>query len=301
MDSTSCLLLQSWYRRARFGDYSHHKNHQQGFGRDYPVYDSSLRHYPLVNHDQRNVLYHNGNYEHVDPTILPEYDLSGCLDDISSDHELFPDFGQDSQGPTWNSPPVAESSEEEALENLTSTTPAFPASFFMNPFAVSFPGDIPYQPAMSTSDSGITTMPAIAPASDQRRNPSTLHQGSAVAEVAPSTLPPPASTPSLPAASSLHISSATQSSSRIPKAPSVATAQRVSRTTTDSSTAHGSKIYFVDMTDKKGAQRIRNTINSRKHRQNKLDRIRDLEKRLATLEAEKEKWQERAEDLGWRA
>ena len=55
------------------------------------------------------------------------------------------------------------------------------------------------------------------------------------------------------------------------------------------------------MTDKKGAQRIRNTINSRKHRQNKLDRIRDLEKRLATLEAEKEKWQERAEDLGWSA
>jgi len=304
LDSTSCLLLQSWYRRARFGDYSHHKNHQQGFGRDYPVYDSSLRHYPLVNPDHRNVLHHNSNYsnyEHVDATVLPEYDLFGCLDDVSSGHDLCSDFVQDARGPIWNSPPVAEPSEEEAVEDLTSTTPGFPASFFMNPFAVSFPGDIPYPPAMSTADSGITTMPATATALDQRQTPSTLHQGSAVAGDAPSPLPPPAGTPSLPAASSLHRSSATQSSSRIPKSPSFTTAQRISKTTTDSSTAYGSQIYFVDMTDKKGAQRIRNTINSRKHRQNKLDRIRDLEKRLATLEAEKEKWQERAEDLGWRA
>jgi hypothetical protein len=41
-------------------------------------------------------------------------------------------------------------------------------------------------------------------------------------------------------------------------------------------------------------------MNSRKHRQNKLDKIRELEKRLAACEAEKEKWQGRAEVLGWR-
>lgn len=54
------------------------------------------------------------------------------------------------------------------------------------------------------------------------------------------------------------------------------------------------------MADKKGAQRIRNTMNSRKHRQNKLDKIRELEKRLAGLEEEKGKWRERAEGLGWK-
>jgi hypothetical protein len=45
------------------------------------------------------------------------------------------------------------------------------------------------------------------------------------------------------------------------------------------------------MADKKGAQRIRNTMNSRKHRQNKLDKIRELEKKLADLVAEKDQWQ----------
>jgi hypothetical protein len=45
------------------------------------------------------------------------------------------------------------------------------------------------------------------------------------------------------------------------------------------------------MADKKGAQRIRNTMNSRKHRQNKLDKIRELEKKLADLVAEKHQWQ----------
>jgi len=52
------------------------------------------------------------------------------------------------------------------------------------------------------------------------------------------------------------------------------------------------------MADKKGAQRIRNTMNSRKHRQNKLDKIRELEKKLADLEAEKDKWQERTTGVG---
>lgn len=53
------------------------------------------------------------------------------------------------------------------------------------------------------------------------------------------------------------------------------------------------------MADKKGAQRIRNTMNSRKHRQNKLDKIRELEKKLATCEADRKRWQGRAMELGW--
>ncbi|ETI20873.1 hypothetical protein G647_07216 [Cladophialophora carrionii CBS 160.54] len=55
---------------------------------------------------------------------------------------------------------------------------------------------------------------------------------------------------------------------------------------------YGPQIHFVDMADKKGAQRIRNTMNSRKHRQNKLDKIRELEKKLADLVAEKDKWEQ---------
>ncbi|KAL2426904.1 hypothetical protein ABEF95_002465 [Exophiala dermatitidis] len=65
-------------------------------------------------------------------------------------------------------------------------------------------------------------------------------------------------------------------------------------------TNYGSGIHFVDMADKKGAQRIRNTINSRKHRQNKLNKIRELEKKLATCEADMKKWQGRADQMGWK-
>ncbi|EHY54228.1 hypothetical protein HRR83_008197 [Exophiala dermatitidis] len=65
-------------------------------------------------------------------------------------------------------------------------------------------------------------------------------------------------------------------------------------------TNYGSGIHFVDMADKKGAQRIRNTINSRKHRQNKLNKIRELEKKLATCEADMKKWQGRANQMGWK-
>jgi hypothetical protein len=54
------------------------------------------------------------------------------------------------------------------------------------------------------------------------------------------------------------------------------------------------------MADKKGAQRIRNTINSRKHRQNKLDKIRDLEKRLASSQQEANQWRGRADGLGYK-
>ena len=59
-------------------------------------------------------------------------------------------------------------------------------------------------------------------------------------------------------------------------------------------TKYEREIHFVDMADKKGAQRIRNTINSRKHRQNKLDRIRELEKKLAASEAETQRLQAEA-------
>jgi hypothetical protein len=41
-------------------------------------------------------------------------------------------------------------------------------------------------------------------------------------------------------------------------------------------------------------------MNSRKHRQNKLEKIRELELKLAALEKEKSTWHGRATDLGWK-
>lgn len=59
-------------------------------------------------------------------------------------------------------------------------------------------------------------------------------------------------------------------------------------------------IYFVDMTDKKAARRVRNTMASRKHRQSKLERIRELERSLAKCEDERTQWRRRAMQLGWK-
>lgn len=59
-------------------------------------------------------------------------------------------------------------------------------------------------------------------------------------------------------------------------------------------------IHFIDHTDKKSALRIRNTRISRAHRDNKLKRIQDLEKKLAACEAEKAMWKGRAIQMGWR-
>ncbi|KAI1624548.1 hypothetical protein EDD37DRAFT_650419 [Exophiala viscosa] len=71
--------------------------------------------------------------------------------------------------------------------------------------------------------------------------------------------------------------------------------EATSSKTKQAPTKHGREFHFVDMRDKKEAQRIRNTINSRKHRQNKLDRIRELEKKLAASEAETQRLHANAE------
>ena len=62
----------------------------------------------------------------------------------------------------------------------------------------------------------------------------------------------------------------------------------------------GSKEFeIVDMTDKKACARVRNTLNSRKYRQSKVDRIRELELQLRKSKAERELWKTRAKSLGW--
>ncbi|KAK9344193.1 hypothetical protein V1522DRAFT_355214, partial [Lipomyces starkeyi] len=60
-----------------------------------------------------------------------------------------------------------------------------------------------------------------------------------------------------------------------------------------------SEIHFVANADKMTARRIRNTVTAQRHRQNKVRRIRELEKLLDECEASKERWKKRALRLGW--
>ncbi|KAK9386946.1 hypothetical protein V1515DRAFT_580644 [Lipomyces mesembrius] len=61
-----------------------------------------------------------------------------------------------------------------------------------------------------------------------------------------------------------------------------------------------SEIHFVANADKKTARRIRNTVTAQCHRQNKVRRIRELEKLLDDCEVSKERWKQRALPLGWK-
>ncbi|KAK9490040.1 hypothetical protein V1508DRAFT_406645 [Lipomyces doorenjongii] len=61
-----------------------------------------------------------------------------------------------------------------------------------------------------------------------------------------------------------------------------------------------SEIHFVANTDKKAAHRIRNKVTAQRHRQNKVRRIRELEKLLDECEVSKERWKQRALGLGWK-
>ena len=59
------------------------------------------------------------------------------------------------------------------------------------------------------------------------------------------------------------------------------------------------ELHFVDMADKAACTRARNTVNSRKHRQNKVNRIRELESQLRLSETTSLEWERRARIMGW--
>ncbi|KIW63815.1 hypothetical protein PV04_08787 [Phialophora macrospora] len=177
--------------------------------------------------------------------------------------------------PQPSSPPGA----EEPMEGPHGMTFSFAENFFANPFAVSFPGDLPCPSGptfqapggggMSTSSTALKSGrsdPAASPSV-----PCSLQKAEANAF---KSFTPPASTVGTPATLGGNVSKPKPK----PKPK-------------DGGSQYGPQIHFVDMADKKGAQRIRNTMNSRKHRQNKLDKIRELEKKLADLVAEKDQWQ----------
>ncbi|KIW21034.1 hypothetical protein PV08_01613 [Exophiala spinifera] len=208
----------------------------------------------------------------------------------------------------------AEAGAEEAdfvPGNLLSlSTTNFPDTFFMNPFAVSFPGDIPCYPEVSMTDSSTATTPSMTWSAIPKTAPPCPTQDASAVEATTCTrslVNTPASLPTSsqnrPLAADAPRTSATpvygSSLLLLSSSPSSSTT-KVIKTTSNPPAVQGRQIHFVDMADKKGAQRIRNTMNSRKHRQNKLDKIRELEKKLAGLEEEKGKWRERAEGLGWK-
>ena len=57
--------------------------------------------------------------------------------------------------------------------------------------------------------------------------------------------------------------------------------------------------HFVSNSDKTSATAVRNAITSRKYRESKVSRIRELERQLESKAAELELWKERALSAGW--
>ncbi|KAJ9613196.1 hypothetical protein H2200_003137 [Cladophialophora chaetospira] len=262
---------------------SRHKNYFQWPVWESPVYQNYPRYNPLayVNHGQRNFQTYNnghlvGDYQQY-ASLVGQQDVDP-FEGIN--HNVYvPDTIQgleavtDSMEEEWFQPPAGSAPGEEPAEVLDGLIFSFSENFFANPFAVSFPGDLPCPTGSTPAPSGYgspkdfsageKTMAAIPAATTpivQKKGPI-------------NSIATPVSTVSTPS-----------SSGGVSKP----------KDKTSAPSTYGPQIHFVDMADKKGAQRIRNTMNSRKHRQNKLDKIRELEKQLAELQAQKDKWQQRA-------
>lgn len=295
MDSTPWLPTSASYRPANSANSSRHEYHLRWSGWDSPVsYNSHLRSQPLVHHDQRNgqSSSRKGINHPIPSPAYQDADLFDCFDH-SRFEELCQGIEQEGQEIDTSSPrPDAVSTEDPPGDIPIADT--FPESFFANPFAVLLPGDIPCPNTVSMAGFDFASTSAVGHASPTMEW-KTPAPGSAWPVKSSST------TASTSPAAGLTIHSVYPGGSPRSQA-AVAVAQSPAiKSPPKSSTKYASQIQFVDMADKKGAQRIRNTMNSRKHRQNKLDRIRELEKRLATSESEKDRWQGRAQELGWEA
>ena len=136
----------------------------------------------------------------------------------------------------------------------------FPANFFLNPFAADLPGDL----NLSSNPDTPLSFPLLP---ELPMNAADLSFSTIPAPEPPLFTTPPSSTP------------ASNSPAEVE----------------DKNTIH-----FIDHADKKSALRIRNTRISRAHRENKVKRIQELEKKLAASEAEMEMWKARALKSGWR-
>jgi len=243
---------------------------------EYPVsHNHYPRSYPLVNVNlgQRNVQpnYNNchlvGGYhaQHASMGIWDVDLFEDLAQDVYSDDtfEVPKDFTTQMEA----DPCLPESVfyGEEPVERVGNVNFSFAESFFANPFAVSFPGDLP------------------------------CPNGPIMDDLSLEASPPATHTPSpFPPADSVKQIMSPQTTSSTPSTLNGGIVKSKKTAVRAGTANYGPQIHFVDMADKKGAQRIRNTMNSRKNRENKLDKIRELEKKLAELEAEREMWQKGA-------
>lgn len=276
--------------------WQHSSHHKQDHGQDQWLawdnpasFNNHSRFLPLISNDQRNVQsYFDGQHVSISPNLLddPEpfdetFDISGFDDDLG--------MCQTSIDPAFLEPAA---SPELELVDGPGISIGIPEGFFLNPFAVSFPGDLPCPEPLSMA-SGMQSLPMFSmmePLPDSPVLPTIKDNGD---PVCPRSITP-ASTSSTPQSTKTTSIENNHNHARgITKTKTKATT-----TTTGPTSSYGNQIQFVDMADKKGAQRIRNTMNSRRHRQNKLDKIRELEKKLEALEAERDMWQGRATSAG---
>jgi len=257
-----------------------------------PVYQNYPRYRPLAhgNHGQRNFQSYNNSH------LIGDYQQHASLAsawDVDSfqgvNHNVYnPDTIQalepttDSMEEEWFQPAAESSPGKESAGESGGVTFSFAENFFANPFAVSFPGDLP-----------CPTGPHISSPSEYRSsldfNPG--KGGMAATPAAAAATPPPVQ-------KTVPINYVATSASTVSTPSTLGGGVSKPKDKACAPSKYGPQIHFVDMADKKGAQRIRNTMNSRKHRQNKLDKIRELEKKLADLEAEKDKWQQKASNDG---
>jgi hypothetical protein len=272
---------------------SRHKQQQWHSWEERSIQYNYPRSYPLV-FDQRNVRNHNNGYHRLGGINhnASEFGPLGLLDGkhVSMQNSSGITAQQHHADMDTNHPEVPITGEDDPTELFGLGNLDFPENFFANPFAVSFPGDLPCwndatlqappndaldlevdfnlfeMPSVSTSSPELILLDAEWPPVGTRQVTLPQQDTAEARELSPRT------------GTSTPVSIGTSNISRVTKSASTS--------------AYTSQIQFVDMADKKGAQRIRNTMNSRKHRQNKLDRIRELEKKLAEMEAEKEKWRD---------
>ena len=84
--------------------------------------------------------------------------------------------------------------------------------------------------------------------------------------------------------------------------PTVANAMLTSNSHSNHGLGHShptAQLQFVNMADKAACTRARNTRNSRKYRQNKVNRIRELELQLRLSDTKRLEWERRARMMGW--
>jgi hypothetical protein len=268
-------------------------NYLRGPEWDYPVSQNYFWSYPLVDadnwHHQRNVQpnihtsHQRGDYGAAFfQDALNVDDPLQVLDEDVFNKDTLPALQEATLSMRGSlSPPQPDPPGEETVGSHTGhLTFSFAENFFANPFAVSFPGDLPC-PTGPTLAPIMDSSPCVSPPSDQASVDQTPGPS-----ITPFSLPRMEACKPLTPRSTVHTPSSLNNGVTKSK-PKAASTQPPMR--------YGHQIEFVDMADKKEAQRIRNTMNSRKHRQNKLEKIRELEKKLAVLEAEKEKWQGKAD------